>query len=116
MARKVIGPTGSRRRRWLFLCTSAVAIAMAVLFIPSAFAVHDAGVFELDGNAVQGANSTPAMPTATEDSDNICAKFAQTVTNPANPSGPLCNQPGASTLPGATSSDRAPFVSDGNGQ
>src|SRR5436853_4350779 len=48
MARKVIGPTGSRRRRWLFLCTSAVAIAMAVIFIPSAFAVHDLG-FQLDG-------------------------------------------------------------------
>ena len=33
MARKVVGPTGSRRRRWLFLCTTAVAIAMAVLVL-----------------------------------------------------------------------------------
>ena len=41
MARKVIGPTGSRRRRWLFLCTSFAAIAIAVVFIPSALAVHD---------------------------------------------------------------------------
>jgi hypothetical protein len=51
MARKVVGPTGSRRRRWLFLCTTMAAIALAVLFIPSAFAVHDTGAFELDGNA-----------------------------------------------------------------
>jgi hypothetical protein len=51
MARKVMGPTGSRRRRWLFLCTGIAAIAIAVLFIPSAFAVHDTGAFELDGNA-----------------------------------------------------------------
>jgi hypothetical protein len=51
MARKVIGPSGSRRRRWLLLCTTVAAIAVAVVFIPSAFAVHDTGTFELDGNA-----------------------------------------------------------------
>ena len=49
MARKVIGPTGSRRRRWLFLCTSFAAIAIAVVFIPSALAVHDLH-FQLDGD------------------------------------------------------------------
>ena len=49
MARKVIGPTGSLRRRWLFLCTSMAAIALAVIFIPSALAVHDLG-FQLDGD------------------------------------------------------------------
>ncbi len=58
MARKVIGPTGSRRRRWLFLCTSAVAIAMAVIFIPSAFAVHDLA-FQLDGETTSTAYSPP---------------------------------------------------------
>src|SRR3954463_759473 len=69
MARKVIGPTGSRRRRWLFLCTSFAAIAVAVLVIPSAFAVHDENVFQLEGNASTAANSTP---TALEDWDLIC--------------------------------------------
>jgi len=59
MARKVIGPTGSRRRRWLFLCTSAVAIAMAVIFIPSAFAVHDLH-FQLDGDTTSTAYSSPS--------------------------------------------------------
>ncbi|MFL5915869.1 MAG: hypothetical protein ACJ752_09550 [Gaiellaceae bacterium] len=66
MAKKVIGPTGSRRRRWLFLCTAAAAIVTAVLFIPSAFAVHDTGLFELDGNAT----NDPAM--AGDDWDNVC--------------------------------------------
>src|SRR3954447_7713391 len=70
MARKVIGPTGSRRRRWLFLCTSFVAIAIAVLVIPSAFAVHDEAVFQLEGNASSLAQSTPP---ASEDWDKICA-------------------------------------------
>src|SRR5213079_1143521 len=69
MARKVIGLTGSRRRRWLFLCTSFAALAVAVLVIPSAFAVHDENVFQLDGNAVTSAQSTP---TALEDWDLIC--------------------------------------------
>lgn len=67
MARKVIGPTGSRRRRWLFLCTSAAAIAVAVLIIPSAFAVHDTGAFELDGNATAA---------TTDDWDRACYQVA----------------------------------------
>src|SRR5262249_34461143 len=39
MARKVIGPTGSRRRRWLFLCTTVLALAAAAFFIAGAGAV-----------------------------------------------------------------------------
>src|SRR5262249_62226434 len=69
MARKVIGPTGSRRRRWLFLCTTVAAIATAVLFIPSAFAVHDMGIFQLDGDA-QTTLQSPVP--AAEDWDLIC--------------------------------------------
>ncbi|HEU5477028.1 MAG TPA: prealbumin-like fold domain-containing protein [Gaiellaceae bacterium] len=40
MARKVIGPTGSRRRRWLFLCTTLAALAVAAFFIAGAGAVN----------------------------------------------------------------------------
>jgi hypothetical protein len=49
MARKVIGPTGSRRRRWLFLLCLVVTITAGVIFIPSALAVHELG-FQLDGD------------------------------------------------------------------
>lgn len=58
MARKVIGPTGSRRRRWLFLCTTFAAIALAVIIIPSALAVHDLH-FQLDGDTTSTAYSSP---------------------------------------------------------
>jgi len=51
MARKVIGPTGSRRRRWLLLFSLVLTVTAAALFIPSAFAVHDVGLFQLDRNA-----------------------------------------------------------------
>src|SRR3954453_13176190 len=69
MGRKMIRSTASRRRRWLFLCTSFAAIAVAVLVIPSAFAVHDENVFQLEGNASTAAQS---IPTALEDWDLIC--------------------------------------------
>jgi hypothetical protein len=120
MARKVIGPTGSRRRRWLFLCTAMAAIAMAVLFIPSAFAVHDEGVFQLDGNALTSLGSTPAMPTATDDADSICGMFhgSNDGTNPAG--NDRCNVPGTTQNPGSfptasTTTSRASFVTDGSG-
>jgi hypothetical protein len=69
MARKAIGPKASRRRRRLFLCTAMAAIAAAVIFIPSALAVHDNGVFQLDGDAQTSLQSTPP---AAEDWDLIC--------------------------------------------
>ncbi|MFL5960255.1 MAG: hypothetical protein ACJ75G_08340 [Gaiellaceae bacterium] len=53
MARKVIGPTGSRRRRWLFLCTTIAALAVAAFFIVGAGATIGASNFEgNDGNLV----------------------------------------------------------------
>lgn len=120
MARKVIGPTGSRRRRWLFLCTSVAAIALAVLIIPGAFAVTDEGVFQLDGNAQVTDNSeTPAMPSALEDADNICAgQFALTGNGTGtNQRGQFCHPfpTNGSALPPATSSTRFAFVTDGSG-
>lgn len=49
------------------MCTAMAAIAMAVLFIPSAFAVHDTGAFELDGNATAA---------TTDDWDRVCYQVA----------------------------------------
>jgi hypothetical protein len=63
MARKVMGPSGSRRRRWLFLACLVVTIGAAAAFIPGALAVHDTGAFELDGNATSQ---------TTDDWDRVC--------------------------------------------
>jgi hypothetical protein len=61
MARKVVGPTGSRRRRWFLLFCLVVAAASAVVFIPAAGADSVKGeTFELDGNVAQ---THPAAPT-----------------------------------------------------
>jgi hypothetical protein len=73
MARRVIGPTGSRRRRWLFLLCLVVTVGAGILFIPGALAVHDTGAFELDGNAT----NDPAV--VGDDWDNVCHEV--TITN-----------------------------------
>ena len=106
MARKVVGPTGSRRRRWLFLCTAMAAIAMAVLFIPSAFAVHDTGMFQLDGDAQQ---STPSGAVG-DDWDNICAKYLASGTAAGVDK---CHQATGITLPSAsTTAEASTFITD----
>jgi hypothetical protein len=68
MARKVIGPTGSRRRRWLFLFCLIAAFGTAAFVIAGAGAatgsdLYNSGMFELEGNTL--ANSPPnALPPA----------------------------------------------------
>ncbi len=72
MARKVIGPTGSRRRRWLFLVCSVLTIGAGVFFISGALAVNNTGAFELDGNAVTSHTGTGAP----DDWDRVCYQVA----------------------------------------
>jgi len=60
MARKVIGPTGSRRRRWLFLLCLTLTATGALLFIGGAFGSPEGnppGFFELDKNATQNVST-----------------------------------------------------------
>jgi hypothetical protein len=92
-------------------------VACAALFvIGGAQAVHEDGVFQLDGNAKVADGSTPAEPAATEDADNICAAFA--VVDATNAAGLKCNVASATALaalPSKTSSSRASWVTDGSG-
>ena len=106
MARRVMGDTGSRRRRWLFLSVAAAAIAAAVLIIPSAFAVENTGVFQLDGNAQQAVPSGAAG----DDWDSICAKY---VASGSAPGVDVCHQAPSVTQPAATTSPEAStFITD----
>src|SRR5688572_7712419 len=52
MTERVIGPTGSRRRRRFVIGPFLLIAACALLFTAGAQAVHDVGAFELDKNAV----------------------------------------------------------------
>ena len=75
IGRKVAGPTGSWRRRWVSLLTLAVIVGAGLFFVRTVLAVHDTGVFQLDGNADTATNSTPP---ATDDWDKVCYTHAIT--------------------------------------
>jgi hypothetical protein len=82
------------------------AIAAAILIIPSAFAVENTGVFQLDGNAQQ---AVPAGA-AGDDWDNICAKYAAAGTAPGVD---VCHQAPGVPQPAATSTAEAStFITD----
>src|SRR5215510_2987582 len=61
--------TGNRLRRWrslvAVLASMAAVLALSIFGAGPAFAVHDTGAFELDGNAVNG-------PAPGDDWDNVC--------------------------------------------
>jgi hypothetical protein len=60
MTERILGPTGSRRRkRWLGVPV-ALILALGLLFVASAQAVHDEK-FQLDGNALASLNATATL-------------------------------------------------------
>ena len=62
---KILGAAGSGRRRARVSAVIVSVVALLGIFlVPAAFAVHDTGAFELDGNAVNGA-------VAGDDWDNV---------------------------------------------
>ena len=52
MAERVLGPTGSRRRRRLLLVPMLVVSAIALMFVAGAQAVHGEA-FQLDGDVAR---------------------------------------------------------------
>src|SRR6516225_8702754 len=107
MTKRILGAHGSRRRKRVLLLPVLVACAMASVFVTGAQAVHDSGAFQLDGNAFNTANSTPAMPTAADDADNICG------VNPAstgdNTAGQGCHAATGVALPTTSGATKSGF-------
>ena len=63
MRHRILGFIGrGRRRRLSLLIGLAGALALAAFVITNALAVHDEGVFQLDGNAFSTANSSAGAP------------------------------------------------------
>jgi hypothetical protein len=90
---RIFGPSGSGRRRRSLFGAFVSLLLLSLLIVPNAFAVHDTGAFELDGNAT----NDPAV--AGDDWDNVC--FQVTVTN--DPGGTIPNEcVGAGNTSGAT--------------
>src|SRR5436190_20793164 len=76
---RIIGAPKSRRRHWTLLWCLIAVIGVGVVFIPGALAVHDTGVFQLDGDAATGTQTvTAGIPPATDDWDKVCYEKATT--------------------------------------
>ena len=99
MTARILGPRASRRRR-RFLLAPIFLVALVALFVTAgAQAVHDAGVFQLDGDAQTSVNSTPP---ALEDWDKVCPAVSP-------PSRPLTDP--VHCLGGTTATDHT-FIPD----
>jgi hypothetical protein len=94
MTTRILGPEGGRRRRRFLLVPMLVAVALAVVYVTGAQAVHDVGVFQLDRNAQ---TSVPAGA-AGEDWDMVC---------------PASTPPGAASCIGGTTAVASTFDTDG---
>jgi hypothetical protein len=103
MATRILGPTGSKkRRRFLFVPVLLVACA-ALFYIAGAQAVHDTGTFQLDGDASSATQpGSPPIPAATDDWDKVCHQYA----NPL-PTG------GCGTTSNTSNSTSGSWASDG---
>src|SRR5438067_11316702 len=74
---RLLSNPGKRR---LFAALVAAVAVVAVYAVPDAFAVHDTGVFQLDGDASSSTQPAPPYPQAVDDWAKVCHQYG---TNPA---------------------------------
>src|SRR5262245_24677908 len=68
--RRILGLTKGKRRRPALLGTMALLAALTAFLVSNALAVHDTGIFQLDGDA--STSSQPFGPPAKDDWDKVC--------------------------------------------
>jgi hypothetical protein len=103
---RILGPSGSGRRRRSLFGAFVSLLLLSLLIVPNAFAVHDEGVFQLDGNA-EAANVNNAVDADPpngdygDDWDQVCHQV--TVTDDATNAIPdECTTPNPGDTTGAT--------------
>jgi hypothetical protein len=75
MARRIVAYTSRWPRRWRVLFGLVIAVGTVMYLMRPLQAVHDTGLFQLDGDAAFGTN-TAGTPTAINDWDNVCYTVA----------------------------------------
>jgi hypothetical protein len=120
---RILGPSGSRRRRRSLLGGLASFLLLSLLVVPNAFGVHDEGVFQLDGNATEadttGAIDPPGDPVEFgDDWDQVCHQVTitddtgNTIPNECTTSG---DTTGATALSWVSEPDRSTSIFTGGG-
>src|SRR5260370_6627592 len=67
---------GSKRRAGSWLGVAFLAGLLVVVFSAPTYAVHDTGVFQLDGDASSATQPPPPYPQATDDWDKVCHQYS----------------------------------------
>ena len=83
MTERVLGPTGSRRRRRFLLVPMLVVSAIALMFVAGAQAVHGEA-FQLDGDVLASTTTTVGGVTQTVDWDSLFDANGNELPLPAN--------------------------------
>ncbi len=68
--------TSSKRRAVSWLGVAFSAALLVVVFSAPTYAVHDTGVFQLDGDASSATQPPPPYPQATDDWDKVCHQYS----------------------------------------
>jgi hypothetical protein len=117
---RITGRSGSRRRRWSLIGATVSVLLVSLFVVPSAFAVHDEGVFQLDGNATKAdvTNAIDADPGAGtdfgDDWDNVCAEQVGPATAVAT-CGTAVETAGATDVSWVSEPDRSTSIFTGGG-
>jgi hypothetical protein len=86
---------------------------LSLFVVAGAQAVHNTGLFQLDGDAQKATVSYGPGPLSAEDWDSVCAKYPPPAGTPNNTPGPWCFKAPGVTLPAPTTADRSVFITDG---
>jgi hypothetical protein len=78
VTKNVVDKTRGIPRRWAVLLSLIVIVGAGLLFVRTVLAVHDAGKFQLDGDAASGTFTVPTVPPPLppDDWDKVCYEVA----------------------------------------
>jgi hypothetical protein len=118
---RILGPSGSGRRRRSLFGALASFLLLSLMILPSAFAVHDEGVFQLDGNAKKSdttnavdADPDPVTTDYGDDWDNVCAEVVGSA-NAAATCSTTVETDGATAVSWVSEPDRSSSIFTGGG-
>lgn len=120
---RILGRSGTRRRRGSLFAAFVSLLLLSLLIVPNAIAVHDEGIFQLDGNAFEsdhvGAIDPPGDPVEFgDDWDQVCHQVTITddtgnaIPNECTTSG---DTTGATAVSWVSEPDRSSSIFTGGG-